>query len=61
MVDRLVGFCLGLLAVAVAIYVSVRLIEAVASTLVIIVAAIGGLIIVSLVTRLLWRRHAGRW
>ena len=52
------GICLTVLAAAVAIYVAVRLIESIAATLLIIVAAVGGLVIVSM----LWRRHrADRW
>lgn len=60
--DRLLGVCLSILAGAVAIYVAARLIESIAATLVLIVAAIGGLLIVGCVVRLLWSRHrANRW
>jgi hypothetical protein len=53
---------LSVLAAAVSIYVAMRLIESVAVTLIVIVAAIGGLIIVSFVIRVLWRRHhMNRW
>ena len=53
---------LSVLAAAVSIYVAVRLIDSVAVTLIVIVAAIGGLIIVSFVIRMLWRRHQiNRW
>ena len=62
MVDRLTGICFTVLAAAVAIYVAVRVIESVAAALVIIVASIGGLVIVSFIANLLWRRHgSGRW
>lgn len=62
MLDRLVGICFAVLAAAVAIYVAVRLVESVAPALVVIVAVIGGLIIVSLLVRLWWRHHStGRW
>ena len=58
MLDRLMGICLTVLAGAVAIYVAVRLIESIAAALIVIVAAVGGLVIVSM----LWRRHrADRW
>lgn len=62
MLDRLIGACLGVLAMAVTVYVAVRLIESVAATLVLIVAVIGGLFIVGFIARLLWRRHRmDRW
>ena len=62
MLDRLFGICFAMLAAAVAVYVAVRLIESVAATLVAIVAVIGGLILLSFVTRLLWRRwRINRW
>jgi hypothetical protein len=53
---------LSVLAAAVSIYVAVRLIDSVAVTLIVIVTAISGLIIVGFVIRLLWRRHhMNRW
>jgi ABC-type enterochelin transport system permease subunit len=56
--DRLMGICLSVLAAAVAVYVAVRLIESIAAALLVIVAAVGGLVVVSL----LWRRQrADRW
>lgn len=62
MVDRLLGVCLRVLAGALAIYVAARLIESVAETLMLIVAAIGGLLIVGFVVTLLWsRRRMDRW
>lgn len=62
MVDRLLGVCLSVLAGALAIYVAARLIESIAATLVLIVAAIGGLVIAGCVVRLLWSRHrTNRW
>ena len=62
MLHRLFGICFAVLAAAVAIYVAVRLIESVAATLVIIVAVIDGLILLSFVTRLLWKRQRmDRW
>ena len=62
MLDRLLGFCVAVLAAAVAVYVAVKLIESVAAGLVIIGAVIGGLVIVSWVIRLVWRRgRVDRW
>ena len=62
MLNRLYGICFATLAVAVAIYAAVRLIESVVAALVIIVALIGGLLIAGAVARLLWRRHRmDRW
>ena len=62
MLNRLVGICFGVLAAVASIYVAVRLIESVAVTLIVIVAAIGGLIIGGFVIRVLWRRHhMNRW
>ena len=62
MLERLVGICFALLAAAVAIYVAVRLIESEEATLIAIAAVIGGLFVLSFITRLLWRRHRiGRW
>lgn len=56
------GMCLTVLAGAVAIYVAVRLIESVAAALLVIVAATGGLVIVTGLVSLLWRRHrVNRW
>lgn len=53
---------LGVLAAAVSIYVAVRLIDSVAVTLIVIVAAISSLIVMTFVIRLLWRRHhMNRW
>lgn len=57
MLDRLVGASLTLLLAAVAIYVAVRLLESVFTTLIVIVAVVGGLVIGGAVLRLLWRRH----
>lgn len=62
MFDRLVGTCFAILAAAVAIYVAVRLIELVATALLIIVAVIGSVLIAAVIVRLLWRRHrTDRW
>lgn len=62
MLDRLLGAAVSVLMVATAIHVAIRLIESVAVTLVIIVAAIGGLIILGLIARLLIRlTRANRW
>lgn len=62
MLDRLIGICLALLASAAAIYVAVRLIESIAAALVSIVAVIGGLVILSFIASLLWRRNRmNRW
>ncbi len=62
MQDRLLGFCFAVLAAAAAIYVAVRLIESIAATLVVSVAVIGGLVLLSVVTRVLWRRRRiDRW
>lgn len=53
---------LSVLAAAVSIYAAVRVIEAVAVTLIVIVAAISCLIIGGFVIRVLWRRHhMNRW
>jgi hypothetical protein len=53
---------LSVLAAVVAIYVSVRLIESVAVTLLEIVAVISALVIVSFFIRLVWQRHRmKRW
>lgn len=62
MLERLGHVCFALLAAAVAIYVAVHLIESVAAALIVIVAAIGGLLIVGFVFNVLWHRHdSGRW
>jgi len=62
MLDRLIGICFTLLAVAVAIYVAVRLIESIAAALVGIVAVVGGLVVLGLIASLLWRRNRmNRW
>lgn len=62
MIDRLIGICFTLLAVAVAIYVAVRLIESIAAALVSIVAVVGGLVVLGLIASLLWRRNRmNRW
>ncbi|MFT4263168.1 MAG: hypothetical protein QM572_07295 [Nocardioides sp.] len=62
LLDRLLAACLAVLAGAAAIYVAVRLLEAVAPALLIIAAIVGGLTIVSFVGRLLWRRiESRRW
>lgn len=62
MLDRLIGICLALFASAVAIYVAVRLIESIAVALISIVAVIGGLVILSFIASLLWRRNRmNRW
>lgn len=62
MLDRLVGLCFTLLVVAVALTVAVHLIEAVWPALVMIIATIGGLVILGFVMRLLWSRHrTNRW
>ncbi|MFL6099497.1 MAG: hypothetical protein ACJ71T_06045 [Actinomycetales bacterium] len=62
MLDRLMGICLTMLAGAVAIYVAVRLIESVATALLVIVAATGGLVIAIGIVSLAWRRHrVNRW
>lgn len=62
MLDRLIGICFTLLAVAVAIYVAVRLIESIAAALVGIVAVVGGLVVLGFIASLLWRRNRmNRW
>jgi uncharacterized membrane protein len=62
MLNRLVGICFAMLAAAVAIYVAVRLIESFATTLIVIMAVIGGFVVVGFVARLLWRRQRmDRW
>ena len=57
MIDRLFWFCFAVLAAALAIYVTVRLIESIAAALIAIVAAIGGVIVLSIVVRFVWWRH----
>lgn len=57
MLNRLVGASLTLLLAAVAVYVAVRLLESVFTTLIVIAAVVGGLVIGGAVLRLLWRRH----
>ncbi len=59
MIDRLVGLALALLAVAGAIYVSVRLVESVATQLAVIGALLVLVALTVLVVRALWR--ANRW
>jgi len=60
--DRLAGACLAFLAGAVAVYVAVRLIESVAAALVVIAAAVGGLLIVSWIAASVRRRRwPSRW
>ena len=62
MLDRLVGICFTLLAMAVAIYVSVRLVESIAAALVGIVALVGGLFFLGFIASLVWRRNRmNRW
>lgn len=62
MLDRLFGICFAMLAAAVAIYVAVRLIESVVEPLVVIMAVLGGFVLVGFVVRLLWRRQRmDRW
>lgn len=62
MLDRIVAICFSLLAAAVAIYIAARLIQSVAGALVAITAVVGGLIILGLIARLLWRhRRMNRW
>ncbi len=62
MLDRLFGICFALLAAAVAIYIAVRLIESVAAILVVIMAVLGGSVLVGFVVRWLWRRQRmDRW
>ncbi len=62
MLDRLFGICFALLAAAVAIYIAVRLIESVAALLVVIMAVLGGSVLVGFVVRWLWRRQRmDRW
>lgn len=56
--DRLIGVCLGLLVGAVAVYVAVRLIEAVWTVLLVILGA-GALLV--LAVGLLRRRDRGGW
>jgi hypothetical protein len=59
---RVFGGCVTLLAAALAVYVAVRLIESVAAAIVIIAAAIGGLVIFSVAARAVWRsRRFDRW
>lgn len=62
MLDRLFGICFAMLAAAVAVYVAVRLIESVAGPLVVIMAVLGGFVLVGFLVRLLWRRQRmDRW
>lgn len=62
MVDRLVGMSFALLAATVAMVVAVHLVESVAATLLVIAAAVGGLVMTGFVVRLLWRRdRINRW
>lgn len=62
MLDRLTGLCLSLFICAVALYVAVRLIESVAGTLLLIVAAAGAVIALGLVLTAVWRRYrVHRW
>ncbi|WP_201732322.1 hypothetical protein [Acidithrix sp. C25] len=62
MLDRLIGICFTLLAVTVAIYVAVRLIESIAAALVGIVAVVGGLVVLGFIASLFWRRNRiNRW
>jgi len=62
MLDRIVAICFSLLAGAVAIYIAVRLIQSVAGALVAIIAVAGGLVLLGLIARLLWRhRRMNRW
>jgi hypothetical protein len=62
MLSRLASFSLALLASALAIYVAVRLIESVATALIVIAAIAGGTIIAGFVVRILWRRgRINRW
>jgi hypothetical protein len=60
-IGRLAGICFSLLLAAVAIYVAVRLVESVASALIVIAAVIGGITICGFLARLWWRRHLDRW
>lgn len=60
--DGLLRLALTFFIAAMLIYVSVRLIESVAATLMIIVAVIGSVAIAGFFARLLWRRHRpDRW
>lgn len=59
--DRILTLCFTALAAAAMLYVAVRLIESIASTLVLVVAAVSVLLLVGSVARLLWRRRTGRW
>ena len=62
MLDRIVAICFSLFAAAVAIYIAVRLIQSVAGALVAITAVAGGLVVLALIARLLWRhRRMNRW
>lgn len=61
LLDRLVAASFSLLAAAVAIYVAVRLVESVFSTLIVIIAVIGGLSVLGFAARLLWRHRMDRW
>lgn len=60
LLDRLLAACLAVLAGAAAIFVAVRLLEAVAPALLVIAAVAGGLVIAGFVVRLLWRRFESR-
>ncbi|MCA4996802.1 hypothetical protein HWD35_18970 [Tsukamurella tyrosinosolvens] len=60
--NQLVRGALAILFVAIAINVAVGLIEAVAGTLLAIMAIVGGVILVGVIVRLWWGwRQANRW
>ena len=62
MLDRFIGICFTLLAAAVAIYLAVRLIESIATALISIVSVVGGVIVLSFIGKLIWRRnHTNGW
>ncbi len=62
MLVRLPGVAVGVLASAVAIYVAVRLIESVATQLVVIGGCFAVMLMLLWVFRVLWRRQrANRW
>jgi hypothetical protein len=62
MLDRLMGIALGAFMAAGLIYLAVQLIESIAAALIVIAAAIGGLLLAGFVVSWLWRRHRmDRW
>lgn len=62
MLGRLASYSLALLTSAIAIYIAVRLIESVATALIVIAAVTVGMIMAGFAVRILWRRgRMNRW